>query len=69
MDAGEQLVAEVIEAITSGRDVYVFNQYVQGSDLAHARRLLLEKRSTCADPDVAAFLTSIIEALEKQSAP
>jgi hypothetical protein len=47
----------------------LFDVYLNGPDLEHTRKLLLEKRSACVDPDDAAFLTSIIEGLEKQSAP
>lgn len=70
MDAGEELAAEITDAIASGRDVYVFDQLLQGPDrLEHARKLLLEERASCTDPDDAAFLTSLIGGLEKQSAP
>jgi hypothetical protein len=69
MDTGEQLVAEIIDAIRSGRDVWIFDQILQGPDrLEHARKLLRERRDACSDPDEAAFLTSVIGSLEK-SAP
>jgi hypothetical protein len=32
MDTGEQLAAEIIDAIRSGRDVWVFDQILQGPD-------------------------------------
>ena len=68
MDTGEQLAADIIDAIRSGRDVWVFDQMLQGSDrLEHARKILFERRSACSDPDEVAFLTSIIGRLE--SAP
>jgi hypothetical protein len=70
MDTGEQLAAEIIDALRSGSDVYVFDQILQGPHrLEHARKLLLEKRAACSDPDEVAFLTSIIGALERRSAP
>jgi hypothetical protein len=60
MDSGEQMAAEIINAIRSGRDVWVFDQILQGPDrLEHARRLLLERRAACSDPDEVAFLTNI----------
>jgi len=66
MDAGEQLAAEILDAISSGRDLYVLDQYIVGPDsLERARKVLIEKRDTCSDPDEAAFLTSIIGGLEK----
>jgi hypothetical protein len=38
MDTREQLVAEIIDAIRSGRDVWVFDQILQDPDrLEHAR--------------------------------
>jgi hypothetical protein len=70
MNTGGQLAAEIIDVIKSGSDVWVFDQLLQGSDrLEHACKLLLEKRAACSDPDEAAFLTSIIDGLEKQRAP
>jgi hypothetical protein len=69
MDTGEQLVAEIIEAIRSGRDVWIFDQILQGPDrLEHARKLLRERRDASSDPDETAFLTSVIGSLER-SAP
>ena len=70
MDTGEQLAAEIIDAIRSGSDVWVFDQILQGPDrLEHARKLLLEKATACSDPDEVAFLTTVIGGLERQSAP
>ena len=66
MDAGEQLAAEILDAIRSGRDLWVFDQYIVGPDsLERARKVLIEKRDS--DPDEAAFLTSVILGLEKGS--
>ena len=66
MDAGEQLVTEILDAVSSGRDLYVFDQFVEGPDrLERARKVLIEKRDACSDPDRAAFLTSLIRGLEK----
>ena len=67
MDSGEQLASAIIEAIRSGRDVWVFDQMLQGLDrLEHARKLLVERCAACSDPNEVA--TSIIEERE-QSAP
>ena len=58
--------AEILDAIRSGRDVYVFDQYIGGPDsLERARKVLIEKREACSDADEAAFLTSMILGLEK----
>ncbi len=68
---GEDLAAEIIEAIKSGRDVYVFDRYIGGpgrlerDHLEDARTVLIEKRDACSEPDEACFLTSIIAGLEK----
>ena len=65
MDAGEQLAAEILDAIRSNRDLYVFDQLIEGPDsLERARKVLIEKRDACSDPDEAAFLTSVIRELE-----
>ena len=66
MDAGEQLAAEILGAIRSGRDLWVSDQFIGGPDcLERACMVLIEKRDACADPDEATFLTSIIRGLEK----
>jgi len=66
MDAGDQLATEILDAISSGRDLYVFDQFIQGPHrLERSRKVLIEKRDACSDPDEAAFLTSIIRGLEK----
>jgi hypothetical protein len=68
MDTGEQVAAEIIDAIRSDRDVWVFDQILQGPDrLEHARKLVLERRAACSDPDEVAFLTSIIGGLEQSA--
>ena len=65
MDAGEQLAAEILDAIRSGRDLCVFDELIAGPEgLERARKVLIEKRDA-SDPDEAAFLTSIIRGLEK----
>ena len=64
-DTGEQLAADIIGGVKSGRDVWVFDQILGGPDrLEHARKILSERRAACADRDEAAFLTSIIDGLE-----
>jgi hypothetical protein len=66
MDAGEQIAAEILDAIRSGRDVYVCDHYIVGPDcLDRAREILTQQRDSCSDTDEAAFLTRIIRGLEK----
>ena len=66
MDAGEQLAAEILDAIRSDRDLYVFDQFIEGPDrLERARQVLIEKRDARSDSDEVAFLTSVIRGLEK----
>ena len=68
VDTGEQLAAEILDAISSGRDLWVFDQVIEGPDrLEHARKVLIEKRDACSSPDEAAFLSSIIRGLERGS--
>jgi len=44
----------------------VFDQFIGGPDrLELARKVLIERRDACSDPDEATFLTSIIRGLEK----
>jgi hypothetical protein len=66
MDHGEQLAAEILDAIRLGRDIYVYDQFIKGPDsVGQACQVLIEKRDVCADPDEVAFLNSIIRGLEK----
>ena len=66
MDVGEQLATEILDAVSSGRDLWVFDQVIEGPDrLERAPKVLIEKRDACSDADEAAFLTSIIRGLEK----
>jgi hypothetical protein len=66
MDAGERLAAEILDAIRSGSDLYVYDRFIGGPDrLEHARKVLIEERDARSDPDEAAFLTSVIRGLEK----
>ena len=56
MDAGEQLAAEILDAIRLGRDLWVFDQVIEGPDrLERARKVLIEKRDARSDPDEVAF--------------
>ena len=65
MDAGERLAAEILDAISSGRDLWVFDQLIEGPDrLKRARKVLIENRGARSEPDEAAFLTSVIRELE-----
>jgi hypothetical protein len=58
--------AGILDAIRSGRDIWVFDQYIGGPDnLERARKVLIEKCEACSDLYSAAFLTSIIRGLEK----
>lgn len=67
MDDGEQLVAGILDAIRSGRDLYLYDQYIVGADARQrAREMLIEKRDACSDPEEMAFLTNLIRALEKR---
>ena len=51
MDAGEQLAAEIIDAIRSGGDLWLFDQLIAGPDrLEGALQLLLDRRAACSDP-------------------
>ena len=51
MDHGEQLAAEILDAIRLGRDIYVYDQFIKGPDsVEQARQVLTEKRDACADP-------------------
>jgi hypothetical protein len=66
MDNGELLAAEIFEAIRSGRDLWLYDQFVGGPDhLERTRQLLVERRAACSDSDETAFLTSVIQGLEK----
>ena len=66
MAAGEQLAAEILDVIRLGRDLWVYDHFIEGPDrLEHARKVLIERRDARSDPDEAAFLTSIIRGLEK----
>ena len=63
MDA-EELVAKILVAISSGRDLYVYDRYIIGPNAKQrAREVLIEKRDACSDPDQMALLTSVIEQL------
>lgn len=65
-NGGEQVAAMIIGGITSGRDLWVFDQPIWGPDrLDRACQVLIERRDASSDPDEAAFLTSIIRRLEK----
>ena len=66
MDAGAQIAEEILAGIRSGRDIWIFDQYIVGPDsLERARKVLIEKRDACSDADESAFLTSILRGLGK----
>jgi hypothetical protein len=51
MDAGEQLAAEILGAIRSGRDLWVFDQVIEGPDrLERARKVLTESVTPAQTP-------------------
>jgi hypothetical protein len=66
MDAiREQLAAEILAAIRSDCDLYLYDHYITGPNRRQrARELLIEKRDACSDADEGAFLTTIIRRLE-----
>lgn len=64
MDIGQQMAAMILEAIASGRDLYVLDYFITGPDrLERARALLTERRDASSDPDEVALLTAILGAL------
>ena len=67
MDTKAELEAKMLDALTSGGDLWVFDQYVGGGpdSLERARKLLIERRAAYSDPDEAASLTRVIRWLEK----
>jgi hypothetical protein len=49
MDAGE-LAGEILDAIRSGRDLYLYDHSISGPDrMQCAREVLIEKRDACSD--------------------
>jgi hypothetical protein len=65
MDA-EELATEILDAIRSGRDLYLYDHYIIGPDgRQSAREVLIEKRDACSDPDEVVFLTGVIRGLEE----
>ena len=66
MDTKAKLAAKMLDAIRSGGDLWVYDQFVEGPDrLERARKLVIERRAACSDPDEAASLTRVIRWLEK----
>ena len=60
------MAAEILAALKSGRDLYLFDRFIAGPDrLECARKVLIERRDARSDPDEAAFLSSVIRGLEK----
>ncbi len=60
------MLAQILDAITSGRDLYLYDRYIIGPDARQrAREVLIEKREACSEPDEVAFLTSVIRGLEE----
>jgi len=63
---GGGLAAEILDAIRSGRDLYLYDHYIIGPDgRQRAREALIEKRDACSDPDEVVFLTGVIRGLEE----
>jgi len=66
----EQFAGTILEAISSGRDLYLYDHYIVGPNrLECARKVLTEQRNACSDPAEAAFLTSVIRCLENRDDP
>jgi len=66
MEPGSQIAAEILEALSSDKDLYVLDQFIVGPDrLERARTLLIQQRDACLDPDEVAFLNSVITALDE----
>ena len=60
------MAAEILDAIRSDRDLYLYDHYIIGPDVRQrAHEVLIEKRDACSDPDETAFLSSVIRRLEK----
>jgi hypothetical protein len=69
MDAGA-LKAEILDAIRSGRDLYLYDHYIIGPDAKQrALEVLIEKRDGCSDSEEAAFLADVIRCLENCDDP
>jgi hypothetical protein len=63
---GEQVAEYILDAIRSGRDLYLCDQFIAGPDrLDCAINLLTEQRDASADPNDVALLAAVICALEK----
>ena len=66
MDAAEQFAEQILDAIESGCDLWMWDQYVEGPHwLECARKLLIERRAACSDPEETAFFNRVIQFLEK----
>jgi hypothetical protein len=66
MDVGEQLAADILDAIRSDRDLWVFDRYITGPDRPErARAVLAERLDACSDAEEAALLASILRGLER----
>jgi hypothetical protein len=66
MEAGMQIARDILDAIRSGQDLYVLDRFLGGPHpLEDARKLLVDKRDSCSDPDEVAFLTTIIHGLDE----
>jgi hypothetical protein len=59
-----EFTTKMLEAIRSGGDLYVRDQYITGPDrVKQARELLIKQRDACSDPDEAHLLNDTIREL------
>ena len=51
LELGEQIATDILDAIRSDRDLYVFDQLIVGDDrLERARKALIERRDAVQTP-------------------
>ena len=63
-ETGEQRAAKIVEAMRLGRDLWLYDQYIGPPNrVERARKVLIERRDACSDPDESAFLTGLIRCL------
>ena len=62
METKAKLAAKMLDAIRSGGDFWVYDQFVEGPDrLERAHKLVIERRAACSDPDESAFLSTALQ--------
>ena len=66
MNRGAESAAEIREAIRLRRELYIFDQFVEGPDqLGRARQILIERRDAALDPAQRSLIDGILAELEK----